>query len=141
LATAEAEFMALTMIITSMVWFSSLLMELGIEVELPILIFCDNKSAICIAKTATVNFKYSKHIDVRQMYCREIINKDGGGFMDVIYCKSEGNISDIMTKQLPRAKFIELRDFLLGNVMPIISKKDEWMSSLKEIFENNDKFE
>jgi hypothetical protein len=72
LATAEAEFMALTMIITSMVWFSSLLMELGIEVELPILIFCDNKSAICIAKTATVNFKYSKHIDVRQMYCREI---------------------------------------------------------------------
>ena len=46
-----------------------------------------------------------------------------------------------MTKQLPKAKFIELRDFLLGNVMPIISKKDEWMSSLKGIFENNDKFE
>jgi hypothetical protein len=141
LATAEAEFMALTMIITSIVWFSSLLMELGIEVELPILIFCDNKSAICIAKTATVNFKYSKHIDVRQMYCREIINRDGGGFIDVIYCKSEGNISDIMTKQLPRTKFVELRDFLLGNVMPIISKKDEWMSSLHEIFENNDKFD
>ena len=24
---------------------------------------------------------------------------------------------------------------------PIISKKDEWMSSLHEIFENNDKFD
>ena len=56
-------------------WVMQWIVELGFGLKKPVIIYSDNTSCIAIARNANINFKYSKHIDVRQMFIREIIAK------------------------------------------------------------------
>jgi hypothetical protein len=85
-----------------------------------------------ITEGATTNFKQSKHIDIRYMHIKEILRQ---GDIEVVYCKTDGNIADILTKALPNARFIKLRDFLLGAVISVQETMANWSTTLKEIFE------
>jgi hypothetical protein len=98
------------------------------------MILCNNQSCIAVAKGATTNFKHSKHIDIRKMYIKEILVK---GDIEVVYCKTDGNIADIMTKALPKTRFIKLRDNLLGAVLAVQETVDKWGFYLKDILEDN----
>ena len=133
LSTTAAEFMALVAIITMLLWTMSFYKELGFAVKLPVVIYCDNQSAIYVAEGATTNFKQSRHIDIRYMYIKEILKQ---GDIEVMYVRSEGNIADIMTKAIPKARFIKLRDLLLGAVIAVQEAKAECLTSLKEIFDD-----
>lgn len=70
--------------------------------------FCDNVSAIKLSKNYILHGR-SKHIDVRFHFMRDLC-KDG--VIDVIYCKSEEQIADIITKPLKTAMFEKLRSML-----------------------------
>ena len=121
LSTTQAEFMALVAVITTLVWMLYFYEEIGIEIEYPVCIMCDNQACIAVAKSADVNFKATKHIDVRYMFIKEVLKEfgpDGKEKFDVYYCKSEDNIGDLMTKLLPTVKFRNFRDKLLGWVIP-----------------------
>ena len=75
LSTAESEFCSVVLATTFAMWAMQWIVELGFELNKPVIIYSDNKSCIAIARNANINFKYSKHIDVRQMFIREIIAK------------------------------------------------------------------
>ncbi|KAH9669389.1 Integrase catalytic domain-containing protein [Citrus sinensis] len=71
LSTTEAEYMAATEAVKEAIWLKGLLGDLGVIHE-NIAVFCDNQSAIFLAKNQTYHAR-TKHIDVKYHYVREII--------------------------------------------------------------------
>lgn len=131
LSTTQAEWAALVAIITMIMWFLNLFEELGFAVELPVLILCDNQSCIAVAKGAAQNFKRVKHFDIKELFLKEIIKK---GDIGVVYVKTDENISDVLTKLLPKGKFVKFRDFLRGDVLPIPEDRSSWTTTLKDMW-------
>ncbi|XP_071741192.1 probable disease resistance protein At1g61300 [Rutidosis leptorrhynchoides] len=70
-------------------------------------IFCDNKSAIAMAKNPVFHGR-TKHIDIKYHFLREVSAKKD---IELKYCKTEEQ-ADIFTKALPRPKFEFLRNML-----------------------------
>ena len=61
LSTAEAEYMALALIATEVIWMRNLLSEIGFTQQGPSIIHCDNRAAIHMATNDVIGPK-SKHI-------------------------------------------------------------------------------
>ena len=57
-----------------MIWLQRLLSELGQDVGKPVL-YGDNKACLAIANNP-VHHKYTKHIDIRLHFVRELIQRD-----------------------------------------------------------------
>ena len=74
----------------------------------PIVLWCDNKSAISIAKNP-IQHGRTKHINVKFHAIREA---EKNGDVQLMHCSSEEQLADILTKALPSAKFMELRSKL-----------------------------
>ena len=87
-----------------------LLEDFGIETSYgtPVHIFCDNKSALCIARNP-ITHKHSRHIDRRLHWLREQIL---AGNLVVSFISTADNVSDIMTKALVVQTFKKFRNHL-----------------------------
>ena len=115
LSTAEAEYMALASATQEAIWMKQLIMDLCAEIlKKPVLIYEDNKSAICITKNHQYHGR-SKHIDIKFHFTRDQVSS---GNIEVVYCKSEEMIADLFTKPLSGPQFKRLRG-LLGLVTAI----------------------
>jgi hypothetical protein len=55
--------------------------------------------------------KRSKHIDIRHHFLRELVEKKA---ITVIYTPTSSNLADILTKNLPKAKFYGFREQFAG---------------------------
>lgn len=64
-------------------------------------IFCDNKSAIAMAKNL-VYHNHTRHITLKHHFIRETF---GECEIQLKYCNSNNQVADIYTKPLPRDKF------------------------------------
>ncbi|KAL5746581.1 hypothetical protein ACOSP7_027727 [Xanthoceras sorbifolium] len=69
------------------------------------MLWCDNNSAIYIAKNP-VQHGRTKHINVRFHAIREA---EKNGDVQLMHCRSEEQLADILTKALPFVKFNVLR--------------------------------
>ena len=104
-STAEAEYVALCEASKQAIWVTGFLKELHIDNLLiddgGILVYCDNQSAIAIAKGA--NSTKTKHIDIAYHFSRDCINS---GKIKVKYIPTSEMLADILTKplQYPKAK-------------------------------------
>ena len=108
LSTTEAEFVAATSSSCQAIWLRRLLEVLHNQQQGPTVIYCDNLSAIKLSKNLVLHGR-SKHIDVRYHFLRDLC-KDG--VIDLVFCKSEDQIADILTKPLKPAVFMKLRSML-----------------------------
>lgn len=72
-------------------------------------IYCHNVLAIKISNNPILHGK-SKHIDGRYHFLRNLCND---GTIDLVSCKSENQVVDILTKPLKLATFEMLRRMLL----------------------------
>ncbi|KAH9714714.1 Integrase catalytic domain-containing protein [Citrus sinensis] len=93
LSTTEAEYMAATEAVKEAIWLKGLLGDLGVIQE-NITVFCDNQSAIFLAKNQTYHAR-TKHIDVKYHYVREIIES---GVVLLRKIDTKDNPSDMLTK-------------------------------------------
>jgi ATP sulfurylase len=84
-----------------LIWTKSLLTELGVSIELPINMYCDNKSAIHIAANPVFHER-TKHIEIDCHYIREKIQK---GEICTPFTKSQDQLADALTKGLSCAQF------------------------------------
>ncbi|KAH9662850.1 hypothetical protein KPL70_019489 [Citrus sinensis] len=100
LSTTEAEYMAATEAVKEAIWLKGLLGDLGVIQE-NIAVFCDNQSAIFLAKNQTYHAR-TKHIDVKYHYVREIIES---GVVLLRKIDTKDNPSDMLTKVVSRVKF------------------------------------
>ncbi|KAL6332546.1 hypothetical protein AAG906_008966 [Vitis piasezkii] len=108
LSTTEAEFVAAASSSCQAIWLRRLLEVLYNQQQGPTVIYCDNLSAIKLSKNLVLHGR-SKHIDVRYHFLRDLC-KDG--VIDLVFCKSEDQIADILTKPLKPAVFMKLRSML-----------------------------
>jgi hypothetical protein len=72
-STAKAEYRAMTLTLSEMMWLKSMLKELRLLRNETILIDCDNKVAINIANNP-VQFDRTKHVEINRFFIKEKID-------------------------------------------------------------------
>lgn len=105
LSTTEAEFVSAAYGACQAVWLRNILLEIGFQQEEGTVLFCDNSSTIKLSKNPVLHGR-SKHIHVRFHYLRELVNE---GIIQLHYCGTQDQISDIMTKAVKLEVFEKLR--------------------------------
>ena len=90
---------------TKIVWIKHLLKGIKEEITKPVILYCDNKSAINISKNPVMHAK-TKHIAIKYHYVRELVEDKQ---VKMEYINSKEQIVDIFTKLLPKDSFEYLR--------------------------------
>ena len=73
-SSAEAEFRAMALGICEGIWLERLLKELCISVKKPVNMYCDNQSAISIAKNL-VHHDLTKHVEIDRHFIKEKVER------------------------------------------------------------------
>lgn len=98
MSTTEAEYLAATETCRELQWVKSLLEEINLKHKIIgaklTNLYVDNQSAIALAKNHD-NHKRSKHIALRNHYCRQQYKK---GEIAMVYIESNKQLADSLTK-------------------------------------------
>ena len=83
------------------------------EIKEPMILYCDNKSAINVSKNLVIHSK-TKHIAIKYHYVRELVEDKE---VKMEYVNTKEKIADIFTKALPK----DVHEYLRGKlgVIPI----------------------
>ncbi len=100
LSTTEAEYVAATHAAKEAVWLRSLVAELFTAPMEPTTLYGDNQSAIALAQGGQYHAR-TKHIDIWYHFICYIIN---AGSIKLIYCPTDDQTADVLTKALPSVK-------------------------------------
>jgi hypothetical protein len=101
----EAEYIAAASAAREITWLCSVVGELGNLPPSPTPLYCDNQSAIALAKNGLMNARM-KHIDLRYHYIRDAIEN---GTISLSYVHTNEQVADALTKALPCAKLEHFR--------------------------------
>ncbi|GJT46274.1 retrovirus-related pol polyprotein from transposon TNT 1-94 [Tanacetum coccineum] len=104
MSTTEAEYVAAAQASKEAVWLKMLLEELGHKQE-KITLFCDNQSALYLARNPAFHSK-TKHIRVQYHFVREKVEE---GTVDMQKIHTDDNVADYLTKAINCDKFIWCR--------------------------------
>ena len=110
-STAEAEYMAMYETVREILWIQKLLTDLSFKNN-SVKIFCDNQSAIHIAKNPVMHQR-SKHIDIKYHFIRQQVSDNN---IELNYLSTKSMTADILTKPLAFPLFVELRSKLLNDI-------------------------
>jgi len=108
LSTTEAEFVAAAGCASQAVWMRRVFENLGFAQKECNTIWCDNSSTIKLSKNPVMHGR-SKHIDVRFHFLRDLVND---GIIQLLHCRTQEQIADLMTKALKVETFQKLREEL-----------------------------
>lgn len=100
-SSTEAEYKNLADATSKAIWVVKLLQELGIPCSSPIIVWCDNASAISLTANLVLH-STTKHVVASYHFVRE---KVSDGSLQVKYVSSKEQTADILTKSLPRDTF------------------------------------
>nr|GEW86634.1 hypothetical protein [Tanacetum cinerariifolium] len=95
-SSAEAEYRALATVTCEIMWLLNLLRDFKLEIEKPVLIFCDNKAALQIAVNPVFHDK-TKHFEIDLHFVRDKINES---IIKPSKIESANNLADVFTKGL-----------------------------------------
>lgn len=84
-----------------LIWIKGLLLELGIDHKAPMLVCCDNKSALHISANPVLH-EQTKHMGIICSFVRDKIVK---GIIRTQFVTSQNQLADIFTKALGRKEF------------------------------------
>ena len=71
-SSTEAKYRSLASTVAEVIWLIGMLRELGIDMKLPVKLYCDNKAALQIASNPVFHER-TKHIDIDCHFIREKI--------------------------------------------------------------------
>eukprot|EP00253_Pinus_taeda_P027196 PITA_27196 len=108
LSKPEVEYVAAASCCTQLLWMMKTLQDIQITCTPPISIFCDNTSAISISKNPIMHSK-TKHIPIKYHFLWEQVLEQK---VKLEYVPSKEQVTDILTKPLPRETFEYLRQKL-----------------------------
>ena len=94
-STAEAEYRAMSVCLSEMLWVSNLVSELKLK-EGPLKLWCDNRSAINIANNP-VQHDRTKHVEIDRFFIKERLDD---GTLKLSYVASGEQLADCLTKGL-----------------------------------------
>ncbi|XP_056697421.1 uncharacterized mitochondrial protein AtMg00810-like [Spinacia oleracea] len=99
-SSSEAEYRAMSHAAGEVTWIIRLLEELGVTDLKPVVLHCDNQSAIHIA-TNPIFHERTKHIEVDCHFTRD---KVLDGLLQLSYLPTQNQLADLFTKVLPGAQ-------------------------------------
>ena len=108
LSSAEAEYQAVVNAIQEALWLRQILSEFGFQHQHPTSLWCENQSAIKLAKYL-VQHQHSKHIELHMHFIRKLIHDQ---VIEVLFYPTEDQVADISTKSLTEANFSKLQSVL-----------------------------
>ena len=101
LFTVEAEYIVAASCCTQVIWMKNTLEDLLVKYDHPIVINCDNTSAISISKNPIVHSK-TKHIPIKYHFLRDQVSQK---VVILEYINTKEHIANIFTKPLPKESF------------------------------------
>ena len=107
--SSKGEFFAATSCVCQDIWLKIILKELCFKQPEPTPIYFDSNSTIKLSNNLVLHGR-SKHIDVKYHFLWGL-TKDG--MIDLIYYKSEVQVTDMCTKSLKSLTFQKLRKLLV----------------------------
>lgn len=114
LSSSEAEFVAASQAGQEVVYLRALLRGFGYTQKGPTEIWEDNASCIMMSENPT-NRDRSRHVDVKVHFLRDLVRD---GHVKLLKCVGPQNVSDALTKSLPRPAFEKHREFMVGTRVP-----------------------
>jgi histone deacetylase 1/2 len=111
-SSAESELMGACDVVKELMWMSQLLKEMHYDVEMPIIVYIDNQSAMKIAQH-DVDHTRTKHIDIKYHFIRDEIREKK---ICLQWISTQKQIADIFTKGLSHETFRHFRDMLVSKV-------------------------
>jgi len=102
---------------TQAIWMKRILEKLSQSQSQCSTIFCDNSSTIKLSRNPVMHGR-NKHIDVRFHFLRDLTKE---GIIELIYCGTQEQLADVMTKALKLDTFQKLRDQLRVCQVPEVS--------------------
>jgi histone deacetylase 1/2 len=130
LSNIEVEYRGATIVACEVVWLQKLLSDLGLSMDAPIVIYCDNISSILLANNPVYHAR-TKHIEVHYHFIRKkFLAKE----IDLIHVNTENQVADIFTKVLGIDKLKKFQK-MLGVLEVDLSLKGsvENSSSISEV--------
>ena len=100
-STAEAEYRSIVLGVAEMLWLRTLLIELRMNQESQMRLWCDNKSAISIANNP-VQHDMTKHIEINRFVIKEKLDS---GILKLSHVSTKDQIADCLTKGTWANKF------------------------------------
>ena len=108
LSSTKAEYRGAAVAACEVAWLQILLPDLGIHVQVPVVIYCDNLSSIQLAHNPVFHARV-KHIEVHHHFVRERVLD---GDIDLTYVRTDEQVADIFTKALGAEKLRRFRAML-----------------------------
>jgi hypothetical protein len=96
LSSSEAEWVAALEAVKEICFVYQLLTEIGIKVELPIVVRVDNIGAIFMGENVQVSQR-TKHVDARTRFVNQYVDE---GFIKFVFVGTKDNDADLFTKNL-----------------------------------------
>ena len=82
---------------SELIWLQQLLLDFGVQLTSPMLLFCDYQAAIHIASNPTFHER-TKHIEIDCHFVRDCITK---GSLKLMPVHSSNQLADLFTKPFP----------------------------------------
>ena len=101
LSTTEAELYSAVLTSQDMMFAYHIMINMGLKVELPMILYCDNKGAVDLANNWSVGGR-TRHMDVKQNFLREL---KSNGFLRVEWKSGDNMTPDMHTKNVPKKLF------------------------------------
>ena len=112
LSTTEAKLYAAVLTAQDMMFVYHILVGLELEVELPMVLYCDNKGTVDLANNWSVGGR-TRHVSCKQHFLREL--KECDPPLLVVRWRSTMDLTpDTHTKNLPRKEFEKYRAKLVS---------------------------
>jgi hypothetical protein len=107
LSSTEAEYYSVSQVVQSALHFRNILRDLDVVIENPVKIYEDNKSCIAIAYKPKHHGR-TKHFDIKAHFIRDHVERKD---VDIVYCPTELQVADMLTKALPPVQHKRLKRF------------------------------
>lgn len=102
--STKFEYISLAPATADLLWIHTLLQEINIVTK-PLVVLCDNPSAILLAHNPIMHFQ-TKHKEIYLLFVKE---KVLAKLLTMVRFLGSNQIADVLTKPLSSTKFLELR--------------------------------